>query len=145
MDTILYNQGDFMEKTFLKIASVYFTVGVLVGLVMGIIHDFRFTSVHAHINLLGWVSMAIFGLIYHFYPHAAKTKLAKAHFWLHNIGLPAMMIGIAVQMLTGSGLALVVTIVGSMGLVIGVILFTVNLFRNIGKAASLPSNNKFSV
>jgi hypothetical protein len=134
-----------MEKTFLKIASVYFTVGVLVGLVMGIIHDFRFTSVHAHINLLGWVSMAISGLIYHFYPQAAKTKLAKAHFWLHNIGLPAMMIGIAVQMLTGSGIALIVTIVGSMGLVIGVILFTINLFRNIGKAASVNSNNKFSV
>jgi cbb3-type cytochrome oxidase subunit 1 len=134
-----------MEKTFLKIASVYFTIGVLVGLTMGIIHDFRFTSVHAHINLLGWVSMAIFGLIYHFYPHAAKTKLAKTHFWLHNIGLPAMMIGIAVQMLTGSGAALAVTIVGSMGLVIGVILFTINLFRNIGKAASVGSNNKFSV
>lgn len=52
---------------------------------------------------------------------------------------------IAVQMLTGSGVALVVTIVGSMGLVVGVILFTINLFKHVGKAANINNNNKFSI
>ncbi|MED4332180.1 hypothetical protein P9223_00510, partial [Geobacillus stearothermophilus] len=27
-------------------------------------------------------------------PQAAATKWAKVHFWLHNIGLPVMMIGL---------------------------------------------------
>jgi hypothetical protein len=134
-----------MGKTFLKAAVIYFTIGVLMGITMGIIHDFRLTSVHAHVNLLGWVSMAIFGLIYHFYPQAATTKLAKIHFWFHNIGLPVMMVGIATQIITGSNAALPVAIIGSIVLVVGVILFTINLFKHIGNDAKLDSNNKLSV
>jgi cbb3-type cytochrome oxidase subunit 1 len=119
-------------KAYLKIAVVYFTIGVLAGLIMGIIHDFRFTSVHAHVNLLGWISMALFGLIYHFYPNAANSKLAKIQFWLHNIGVPVMLGGITLQILGVSG-ALPPTIIGSIVVVVGVILFMVNVFKYVGK------------
>ncbi|WP_423799673.1 cytochrome-c oxidase [Neobacillus sp. SAB-20_R2A] len=134
-----------MGKAFLKVASIYFTIGVLAGITMGIIHDFRLASVHAHINLLGWVSMAIFGLIYHFYPQAANTKLAKTHFWFYNIGLPVMMIGIATQVLTGSMAALPVAVIGSIVVVVGVICFTINLFKHVGKGTNVQSGNKFTV
>lgn len=137
--------GRTMGKAYLKIASVYFTIGVLAGITMGIIHDFRLTSVHAHVNLLGWVSMALFGLIYHFYPKAANSKLAKTQFWLHNIGLPVMMGGIATQILTGSNAALPVAIIGSIILVVGVILFMINLFKHIDKDTNFKSTNKLSV
>lgn len=133
-----------MGKAYLKVAAVYFTIGVLAGLIMGIIHDFRLTSVHAHVNLLGWVSMALFGLIYHFYPNAANSKLAKVQFWLHNIGVPVMLGGIAAQVF-GVAAALPAAIVGSMAVVLGVILFTVNVFKHVGKDSSIDSNNKFSV
>jgi cbb3-type cytochrome oxidase subunit 1 len=119
-------------KAYLKIAVVYFTIGVLAGLIMGIIHDFRFSSVHAHVNLLGWVSMALFGIIYHLYPNAANSKLAKTQFWLHNIGVPVMLGGIALQIL-GLSAALPPTIIGSIVVVIGVILFTINVFKHVGK------------
>ena len=69
-----------MAVWFLRIAAVYLSIGVVLGMTMGIIHDFTLTSVHAHINLLGWLSMAAFGLIYHFYPRAAETVLAKNPF-----------------------------------------------------------------
>lgn len=121
-----------MGKAYLKIASIYFTIGVLAGLTMGIIHDFRFTSVHAHVNLLGWVTMALFGIIYHLYPNAANTKLAKTQFWLHNIGVPVMLGGIALQVL-GVSAALPPTIIGSIAVVLGVILFMVNVFKHVGK------------
>ncbi|MEH7112735.1 cytochrome-c oxidase [Neobacillus niacini] len=121
-----------MGKAYLKIAVVYFTIGVLAGLIMGIIHDFRFSSVHAHVNLLGWVSMALFGVIYHLYPNAANSKLAKTQFWLHNIGVPVMLGGIALQIL-GVSAALPPTIIGSIVVVIGVILFTINVFKHVGK------------
>ncbi|WP_223592180.1 cbb3-type cytochrome c oxidase subunit I [Neobacillus bataviensis] len=133
-----------MGQKYLKVASVYLTIGVLAGIIMGIIHDFRLTSVHAHINLLGWVSMALFGLIYHFYPQAANSKLAKTQFWFHNIGVPVMLGGIAVQVITGSNAALPVAIIGSLVVVVGVILFTINLFKHIGKDSNYDSNNKFS-
>ncbi|NOV04296.1 cytochrome-c oxidase [Paenibacillus planticolens] len=123
-----------MAKTFLKIAAIYITLGVLLGMTMGIIQDFRLASVHAHVNLLGWVSMAIFGLIYHFYPHAAETRLAKLHFWLHNIGLPVMQGGLAIELISGNSAMLPIVIVSSLVVVIGIILFTINLFLQLGSA-----------
>jgi hypothetical protein len=131
-------------KNYLKIATVYFTIGVLAGLIMGIVHDFRLTSVHAHVNLLGWVTMALFGIIYHFYPNAAKSKLAKTQFWLHNIGVPVMLGGIAAQVF-GITAALPAAIIGSIAVVIGVILFMINVFKHVGKDSSYNSDNKFTV
>lgn len=133
-----------MGKAYLKVATVYFTIGVLAGLTMGIIHDFRFTSVHANVNLLGWVSMALFGIIYHFYPKAANSKLAKTQFWLHNIGVPVMLGGIALQVL-GVPAALPPTIIGSIAVVIGVILFMVNVFKYVGKDSNYNSDNNVSL
>ncbi len=123
-----------MAQTFLKIAAIYFTVGVLLGMTMGIMQDFRLASVHAHFNLLGWVSMALFGVIYHFYPKAADTRLAKTHFWLHNIGLPVMQIGLAIEIVSGNSVLLPAVIVSSLLIVVGVVLFTINLFLQLGSA-----------
>ncbi len=47
---------------------------------------------HAHLNLLGWVEMAIFGAVYYLVPRLVKRPiysltLVKVHFWMHNFGL----------------------------------------------------------
>jgi len=39
-------------------------VGMGLGIAMGITQDFTLSPVHAHINLLGWVSMLLYGLYY---------------------------------------------------------------------------------
>ncbi|MCM3586960.1 cbb3-type cytochrome c oxidase subunit I [Mesobacillus maritimus] len=131
-----------MGKTFIKIAVVYFAIGVLLGMTMGMIHDFRFTSLHAHVNLLGWVSTAVFGLIYSVYPFAAETKLAKSHFWLHNIGLPVMMIGLLCESL-GVATGLPVMIVGSLAVVIGTLIFMVNVLKNLNTGSVQRANQDF--
>jgi len=118
-----------MGLRFLKIAVVYFFIAVCLGVVMGIIHNFTFASVHAHLNLLGWVSMAIFGIIYSIYPKAAETKLAKIHFWLHNIGVPLMQGSLFVMILTGSESLLPVAIISSLLVIVGVLLFSINVFK----------------
>jgi hypothetical protein len=38
--------------------------GMSLGFYMGMVRDFTLTAVHAHINLLGWVTLALYGL-YH--------------------------------------------------------------------------------
>lgn len=55
-------------------------------------HGSKIMLGHAHINLLGWVEMAIFGAIYYLIPRLVKRPiysltLVKVHFWLHNFGL----------------------------------------------------------
>lgn len=121
--------GEKLGLRFLKIAVLYFIIAVSLGLIMGIIHNFALSSVHAHLNLLGWVSMAIFGIIYSLYPTASETKLAKTHFWLHNIGLPVMQGGLFIMVLTQNEAFTIVTIVGSIMVVIGVFLFGINILK----------------
>ena len=122
-----------MSTRFLRIAVVYFVLAVLVGLYMGMTGKLAMVPVHAHLNLLGWVSMALFGLIYHAHPAAAQTKLARWHFWIHNLSVPVLM---ALLVLLHGGTAGLDDIVGMVATItgIGIVLFAVNLWRTIPAA-----------
>ena len=49
---------------FLATAAFCLVCGVGMGIAMGITHDFHLAPVHAHLNLLGWASLALMGLTY---------------------------------------------------------------------------------
>ena len=49
---------------------------------MGVNEDLQLVAVHTHINLVGWASLALFGVIYRLYPELAASRLALVHFWL---------------------------------------------------------------
>jgi cbb3-type cytochrome oxidase subunit 1 len=119
---------------FLRIATVYLIVGVVMGFVMGITEAFQYAPVHAHVNLLGWASLGLAGVIYHLYPAAAETRLARVHFWLHNLGLPVFMVSLAV-MLAGSPAANAGVKIGATMTVLGLMAFAANLFANVRRAA----------
>jgi cbb3-type cytochrome oxidase subunit 1 len=129
-----------MAIRFLKFAVVYLMLGMAMGMAMGITHHFEYAPVHAHINLLGWASLALVAMIYHTYPQAALTVLARWHYRLHVTGLPIFMIGQflllshheGVEWLVGTGAAITFT---------GVALFAVNLLRTLAaaqRAGALP-------
>lgn len=115
----------------IKIAAVYFFLAILLGIGMGIGQNFAYTSVHAHLNLLAWVSLALFGLIYLHYPKAGETGLAKTHFWLHNIGLPIMQGGLFLEIMTANKALVVAPIVGSLMIGVGVLCFLINVFQQV--------------
>lgn len=119
-----------LATRFLKIAAVYFVIAIVLGIIMGITKAFAYASVHAHLNLAGWVTLAIIGLIYRAYPQAAQNKLASWHFWLHNIGLPVMQGCLFLMLLTGVETFVVGTIIGSLVLGVGIFLFAINLWKN---------------
>jgi hypothetical protein len=119
---------------FLKIAVVYLVIGTLLGFVMGIAQKFALTPVHAHVLLLGWASLALAGLVYHFYPAASTTRLARLHFWLHNIGLPLFMIGLGF-LLTGNDWAFLPVVVSSIAVIVGLVMFAANVLLNIKPAS----------
>jgi hypothetical protein len=79
----------------IKVSVVYLIIGVAMGIFMGASQDFTLRPVHAHVNLLGFTTLAIAGVIYSVYPKAGGSMLAKAHFWLMNLSLPVMMIALA--------------------------------------------------
>jgi len=126
-----------MGLHFLKIAVVYLFIGTLLGLTMGITQKFVLVPVHAHLLLLGWASLALAGLVYHFYPAASTTRLARFHFWLHNIGLPVFMVGLGF-LLTGGEWAVPAVIVSATAVLLGLALFAANVLLNV-KAAPLSA------
>jgi len=118
-----------IQKRLLQMAGLYLIVGVGLGLYMGITTTFTLTPVHAHLNLLGWASMAVMALIYKSYPDAGGTALAKVHFWLHAIFLPVFMALLA-AMLAGNNPALGPAVgITAMLLGLGILAFVVNILR----------------
>jgi hypothetical protein len=112
-----------------KIASLYLLVGLVLGMAMALRKDIALVSVHSHILLLGWATLAITGIVYLVLPACAGTGLAVAHFWLHNLGLPVMMVSLATAAL-GAPRAEPVIGVGSILVITALGLFTLNVLRN---------------
>lgn len=127
-----------MGVKFIKVSVVYFVIGISLGMYMGMGDNFAFTSAHAHINLLGWVSTALAGLIYHAFPLAGGNKLAKVHFWLHMIGIPVLTFAMFLFGLGQFGIGGPLSGVGGILVFAGVIIFAINILKNVklsGKAA----------
>ena len=85
----------YVHLRFLKISVLYLIVGMALGLAMGLSGNHQFFPAHAHINLIGWVSFALYGLIYRQFPAAAAAHLARWHFWVSNVGALLLFVGIA--------------------------------------------------
>jgi hypothetical protein len=118
-------------------AALYFLIGVGMGLTMEIIGDHRLSGAHAHINLVGWASMGLFGIIYVLFPKAGESVLAKLHFWLYNISLPLFMLGLCFVLLGNTSLMFLLMIFPNV-LVLSVLLFVINVFTNV-KAADVTN------
>jgi hypothetical protein len=71
-----------IDTAFLRLASACLIFGVCLGFYMGLAQDFGLVPVHAHINLVGWAALALFGVVYRLYPELAGSRLAQVHFGL---------------------------------------------------------------
>ena len=90
---------------------------------------------HAHLLLLGWASMALAGIIYHLYPAAGTTLLARIHFWLHNLLLPVFMVALA-MLLKGTAAAGPVVGIVAIAMLAALGCFAANVLMNAKPAAA---------
>ena len=100
--------------------AAYALVGMGFGIVMAASHDHTLSTAHAHLNLLGWVSMAIYGLFYHTVPAAAETRQARIHVVVATLGLWIMIPGVAMAVM---GMSEGPAVIGSLLTIVGMILF----------------------
>ena len=122
-----------MGIKFIRIAVVYLLIGACVGLGMGMAQQFTLAPVHAHLLLLGWASMALAGLIYHWYPTAGATILARIHFWVHNLALPVFMVSLGL-LLTGTQAAMPFVAGAATFMLVGLAVFAANVIMNVKTA-----------
>jgi hypothetical protein len=122
-----------VDVYFLLLATVLLICGAVLGIVMGAREDFTLVPVHAHLNLAGWASLALFGLTYRAYPELSQTKLSSYHFAVSATASVLLPIGIGLAVLRNSpGLA----IFASLLWLLGVLMFLAQLVRlTTGKSA----------
>lgn len=91
---------------FMVIGAVAALIGMAWGIQMSATGDHMLSPAHAHLNLLGWVSFAIFAVYYHLVPEAAQGVLAKVHLAVAVAGLVIIVPGIVMAIReTGETLA----------------------------------------
>ncbi|TNC67213.1 hypothetical protein [Rubellimicrobium roseum] len=92
---------------FFLAAVLCVTGGMIWGLQMAASNDHSMVGAHAHLNLVGWATMALFGLYYRVTPQAARGWLPRVHAALAIPGVLVMVPGIAIATTGGSpGLAI---------------------------------------
>lgn len=106
----------------LVVAALCALTGMGLGITMGIAQDFTLSPAHAHLNLLGWVTLALYGLW-----HRASGRTGGLLGWL-QVGTAALgavlMSGGLAAYLSGMGDgAEAVVIAGSFLALIGMLLF----------------------
>jgi len=91
---------------FFVTAALCVTLGMAWGIHMSASGDHTLAGAHAHLNLVGWVTMALFAIYYHLVPAAADTLLAKVHYAVALAGVVLLVPGIVQAIrLTGETLA----------------------------------------
>jgi cbb3-type cytochrome oxidase subunit 1 len=136
---------DSFVRRFIRAALLWLGVGVLIGIAMALLPGptLAYRPAHMHANLLGFVSMMIFGVGYHVLPrftgHPLHNRaLADAHVWIANAGLAGMVGGFILRVhlwrpgavLLGAGATLSA---------IGAFIFIYNIWRTLDAPAPRPA------
>ena len=100
---------DWYVRAFIRSAVVWLALGVTLGLAM-VVHPplLAYRTVHLHLNLLGFMSMMVFGVGYHIFPRFAGVplphpRIAVFHWWIANAGLLLLSAGFVRRYSGGTG------------------------------------------
>lgn len=117
--------------------------GMLLGIQMGAAHDFTLAPAHAHLNLVGFVTLFLAGLFYAVRPEATG-RIATLHYIAATIGAAVLVTGIGGSV-SGLDWGVPVAIAGSFVTVFGMLLFVVQVLRFGAVARPAPTTTSTAV
>ncbi len=128
---------DKYAKAFVKASLVYLGIGTILGVVMVLWPDTRFTltRVHTHVNLLGFMAMMVYGVGYHILPRfmgrpVYSARLGNAQVWFANITLIGLSISWILEAALG-GIWHVLVVLFGLGQGVSIFLFIFNLWKSM--------------
>ena len=128
---------DKYAKAFVKGSLIYLGMGTILGLLMVLWPDTRFTitRVHVHLLLLGFVAMMIYGVGYHILPRfmgrpVYSARLGNTQVWLANMTLIGLSISWILEASQG-GIWHDLAILFGMGQAVSIFLFIINLWMSM--------------
>lgn len=111
---------------FIGLGTLFALAGMVLGIYMGMSEDHSLIDAHAHNNLIGYVTMIIYGVYYRLVPAAASRRLALVHFWLALAGAATFGIGLA---LTLQGITWLIQI-SSLLVILAMLIFSWTVWTN---------------
>ena len=135
---------DTFVRGFIRASLVWLGVGVVIGISMAFWpgHALVYRPAHIHANLLGFVSMMIFGVAYHVIPRFSgnplhSRSLPTVHLLVANAGLACMVGGWILRVWLPRPGAVVLQ-AGAAASAAGAFLFIYNLWRTMDRVAVRP-------
>jgi cbb3-type cytochrome oxidase subunit 1 len=116
---------------------VYLGIAAVLGIVMlGNPNVMAMKFVHSHLNMLGWVSMMIYGVGYHILPRFMgrplySNKIGEAQFYLANISLVAMLVFYTLNIYNPSSMYRMLTVVSGAVQAVTIFLFFYNMLMTL--------------
>ena len=130
---------DWFVKAFIRSSLMWFVLGITLGVAMAIHPAWViYKPAHAHMNLVGFVVMMIFGVGYQLLPrlfgHPIYNRpFAIAHVWLANVGLALLVAGFCLAPHIGNR-SIPVTATGGSLWALGAYGFVYNMWRTFDAA-----------
>lgn len=124
-----------MTSLWARTALVWFLVTIGLGLFMGIKQMFNYAPVHAHMGVLGWLSAAVFAVIYAMSrPYPAGAVAPKLHWATHNLGVAAMTLALFMEITQPGSFWGPLIAVGAVVIVAAAILFVAMMWSRLAYA-----------
>ena len=117
-----------LDRIFILTGALFAVFGLCLGLWMVAVNNFAYSKIHAHVNLLGWVTLAIYGIVYKLYPAMKNSPFAPSHLVCSVAGVIFMNLGwwmFLQNILVGTKTLVIIFRGGSALGIIGVVLFLV--------------------
>lgn len=93
-----------ISEYYFRTAILFLIVGIAIGIHMSISQNHNVIGAHAHINLLGWVTSAIFGGYYALNPAKAAGSLPMLQYIVYVVGVAVM--GVSLYLLLAGNRAM---------------------------------------
>lgn len=123
---------------FFAVAPIYVLIGMGFGVHMGATGDISLAPAHAHLNLIGWVTMALYGAFYALAKEAPR-RLAWITFWLNNVGVSIMFPSLIMVLRYGEQSSFVLPLIVSEFLALGAMLcFAISVWQVVLKSGKEP-------
>jgi hypothetical protein len=121
---------DKYARAFIKSSLIYLGVGIILGLLMVLWPDTRFTitRVHVHLLLLGFMAMMIYGVGYHILPRFMGRPVYSHR--LGNITLIGLALSWILEVSQG-GMWHDSSVLFGIGQTVSIFLFIVNLWKSM--------------
>lgn len=120
------------SKVLLRFAGIFGLIGAILGAHMAGSGSYAFRPVHAHILVVGWLSLFAWAVYYKVF-QTSQTVLTKVHVWSAIIGSVGLTVGMWLYMVKPfnlpEGLTLIFYIGGGVALLVSfIIFFLITLF-----------------